>query len=69
MTAIETAFESDPQSVIGAAVKFTGGKFNGLKGNIVLACDNFCGIRIEFENQKHDVVEAIHFLSPLSEHD
>jgi len=50
---------------VGSPVKFIGGKYNGLVGNVMKLCDTECSVRIEFERKMHEVVESIKFLRKL----
>lgn len=56
----------EPKVYIGEPVKIVGGKYNGLKGNVTKVCDQFCGVRIEWENKMFEEVVETKFLTPLS---
>lgn len=54
----------DPSTPVGSAVKFTGGRYNGLHGVLHKACDSVCSVYVLFENTPHEIVEDRAHLSP-----
>ena len=62
---IDQLYKEQPLSLINLQVKFIGGKYNGLKGNIVKCCDNFCSVRVLYENKPIEIIEEYKFLGHL----
>ncbi len=48
------------------AVRFIGGKHNGMKGNTFWVADTCCSVRIEYDHKVFEVVEEFRHLIPLA---
>lgn len=60
-------FNGEPKSFIGLPVRFVSGKLNGFEGIIKWACDNYCAVLINYDNQPMEVIESYLALIPISE--